>query len=181
MNKEQRNEWIVNNMGFIYTVCKKYKNLPNQEDIIQTACYGALEALSRAKEGADEKAIRSYVARYIDGYVLKLIKKNSVVSVPLREVKDARVIVESLDYEKDGITLDFLQPYNETGYEEAEILADLDTAIKKMPEKKRKTAFLLMAGYERSDIAKIMGCTTELIRLRIKDIRKEIKKALTKT
>lgn len=168
-------------MGFIYTVCKKWKNLPNREDILQTACYATLKALSRVKEDAEEKAIRTYVAKYIDGYVMKMLKKSCVVSIPEREVKEVELRIESFDFENDGLTFEFLKPYIEIGYENVEIMADLDLMTRKMSDKKRKTAYLLMQGYERKDIAKVMGCSIELIRLRTKDICKCLnKKVLTK-
>ena len=99
MTREQRNQWIVDNIKFIHHISKKYRKLPLYEDILQTACWGALEALKRVEYGTDEKEIRQYVAKYAEGYIIeKCIYANKcLLHIPYNVIKDTNIRVDSID------------------------------------------------------------------------------------
>lgn len=179
MTVEQRNKWLIENEKFIHKVCQPYRYRYDYEDVVQEAFVGAAMALDRSDESRGEKAIRQFVAHYIDGYVMNnVIKKACPVHIPRYLYdKGARVDVLSIEWEyEDEETFESLYlGYNEPGYEEAEVLTDLQNAISGLSEKLQKTAFMLYEGYSRKDIAEQDHCSQNAIYLRIQDIKRACK------
>ena len=182
MTIEERNKWLLDNMGFIYEVCQKYRCRRDFEDCVQTAFIGAIAALDRIREDADEKEKRGFISRYINGYVLNYcIKTECSVHVP-RYAYDigVRPEVMSMDYEYDDEETfgSIYVPYNEPGYEEAEVLTDLKNCISDLTEKLQRTALMLYEGYTRRDIAEMDHCSQNAIYLRIQELKKACSKQL---
>ena len=175
MTVEERNKWLLDNMGFIYEVCQKYRFRRDYEDCIQTAFIGAIVALDRVREDAEEKEKRGFISRYIDGYVLNhCVKKDCIVHIPRYSYdQGVRLDVMSIEYEyeNDETFESMFLPYNDPGYEESEIKTDLFNAIKGLSDKMIKTAAMLLEGYERKDIAQSDGCSRQAINLRVKAIQ----------
>lgn len=172
MTVDERNKWIIKNNRFIHSVCQKYRYRYDYDDIIQEAYVGAMAALDRIQSDKDEKAIRAYVSAYIDGYVRNnVIKKACTLHIP-RYAWDSGVRFSeiSIEWEYDGEDSyeSMYLPYEETGYEEAEVMADFMSAISKLSEKVQRTAVLLSQGYERKDIAEMDHCSRQAINLRVK-------------
>ena len=172
MTVEERNNWIVENERFVHSVCQKYRYRYDYDDIIQEAFVGAMDALDRIDADKDDKLIRAYVSSYIDGYVRNnIIKKACILHIP-RYAWDAGVSFNtiSIEWEYDGEDSyeSMYLPYEETGYEEAEVMTDFMSAISKLSEKVQRTAILLSQGYERKDIAEMDHCSRQAINLRVK-------------
>lgn len=175
MTVEQRNKWLIENEKFIHKVCQPYRYRYDYEDIVQEAFVGAATALDRADESKGDKALRGFVSSYVIGYVKNnCIKKTSIVHIPRYSVdQGVKVTCLSIDWEYEGEdTYESLYlPYEETGYEEAELMTDFRSAISKLPEKVQKTALMLAEGYERKDVAEADGCSKQNINLRVKQIQ----------
>ena len=182
MTVDERNKWITENERFIHKVCQKYRYRYDYEDIVQTAFIGAIYALDRVDEDKGDKAIRAYVASYIDGYVSNYwIKLDNLVHIP-RYSWDAgvRATVLSIEWEYESEET-FESVYlgeNEIGYEEAEVMIDLKESIKNLSDKLQKTALMLYEGYTRRDIAEMDHCSQNAIYLRIQELKKACSKQL---
>lgn len=179
MTVDERNEWLLTNEKFIYKICQKHRGRRDFEDIIQTAFLGAITALDKADKSRGDKALRQYVAHYIDGYVMNnCIKKDCPVYVPRHHYDNGvRLDVLSLDYqydEKETLENTFI-PYIERGYEEAETLADLQNCISVMTDTLQRTALMLYEGYTRKDIAEHDHCSQNAIFLRIQQLKSACK------
>ena len=175
MTVNERNAWIVENIRFIHAVCQKYRERNDYEDIVQTAILGAIAALDKVDESKGEKAVRAYVAAYVDGYVVNYwIKKSCLVHIP-RWAYDNGVRVDcmSIDYEyDDDDTFESLYlGEDEQGYEETEVMTDFKRAISGLSEKVQSTAYRLIEGYTRRDIAEQDGCSQNAVFLRLKGIQ----------
>lgn len=175
MTVEQRNKWLIENEKFIHKVCQPYRYRYDYEDVTQEAFVGAAIALDRADESKGDKAIRQYVAHYIDGYVKNnIIKKTCSLHIP-RHAWDhgVRFATVSIDweYESEESFESLYLEYDESGYEEAELMTDFRSAISKLPEKVQRTALMLAEGYERKDVAEADGCSKQNINLRVKAIQ----------
>lgn len=179
MTVEQRNKWLIENEKFIHKVCQPYRYRYDYEDVVQEAFVGAIMALDRVDESKGEKAVRAFVSTYIDGYVKNnCIKKTSIVHIPRYAVdQGVQVTCLSIEWEyEDEETFESLYlGYNESGYEEAEVMTDLQNAISGLSEKLQRTAFMLYEGYSRKDIAEQDHCSQNAIFLRLKDIQKACK------
>ena len=179
MTIEERNKWLIENENFIYKVCDKWRYRYDFDDICQEAVLGAIIALDRVDETKGDKAVRAFVAGYIEGYVKNnCIKKTSIVHIPRYAVdKGVQVTCLSIEWEyEDEETFESLYlGYNEPGYEEAEVLTDLQNAISGLSEKLQRTAFMLYEGYSRKDIAEQDHCSQNAIYLRIQDIKRACK------
>lgn len=179
MTVEQRNKWLIENERFIHKVCQPYRYRYDYEDVIQEAFIGAAIALDRSDESRGEKAIRQFVAHYIDGYVKNnVIKKTCSLHIPRyawdNGVRFASVSIE-WEYESEESFESLFLKQDEVGYEEVEIMADFRSAISKLPEKVQNTAMMLVEGYERKDVAAVDGCTRQNINQRVKQIQEACK------
>lgn len=181
MTKDERNEWLINNMAFVLTIIKRFKRLSNYEDIAQTACYAALVALDRCEPGVDERQMRQYVAKYINGYVIKFcINNNCLVFIPHHERGKVDITVHSTDYEysnDDGSITSFEElylPEEELGYEEVETKIDFERILGTLKENKRKVVVLMAENESRKITAEIMGyARSERIRQILNEVRPE--------
>lgn len=179
MTVDERNEWIANNINFIYKVCSKWKYRYDYEDVCQEAIVGAISALDKVDRDKDEKVIRAYVSKYIDGYVMNnCIKKECPVYVPRHHYDNGvRPEVISLDYELEGEETvgSTYVPYIEPGYDEAETMADLMNCISVMTDTLQRTALMLYEGYTRKEIAEHDHCSSNAIFLRVQQLKSACK------
>ena len=152
MTKEQRNQWLIDNLKFVYTVCKKWRYMPDYEDILQVGCLATLQALLRVENGTDEKAIRGYVSEYINGTVIRYLDLNKhKLHVPYQKINEVCLCVDSIDYEYtdgEGKTKTYeeihLADYD-NGYDEAETMTDFERFTEKLKPKQR-AVFVTMAN-----------------------------------
>ena len=141
---------------------------------------GAVAALDRVDESKGDKSLRAFVAKYVDGYIRNLwLKRTSIVHIP-RWAWDhgARVECLSIEYEYDSENT-FESMYlscEELGYEEVELMTDFKQAISGLPEKMQRTALMLAEGYERSEVAKMDGCSHQAICNRMSQVRHACRK-----
>lgn len=181
MTKYERDKWVVDNIRFIHTVCKQWRKFNNYDDIFQTACLATLEALSRVDDDANDKMIRSYVARYIYGYVVKYVINTCLVFIPHHERGKTELSILSTDYEytdsESTFTIDELFLQNtDSGFEEAEVMTDFTASLKRLSKKKQEVALLLAQGYTQYEVADIMDNTHQYINL----INREVKQSYRK-
>ena len=178
MDRNERNQWVIDNMAFIHTVIRRFKNMSNYEDIAQTACYAAIEALDRCEPNCDEKRLRQYVSKYINGYVIKYcINNNCIVYIPHHERTKVKLLVDSINYEYyDGERPKTFEElylgYDEPGFEEAETKVDYERFLGKLKESKRKVVMLMAENGSRKKTAKIMGFSRDE---RVRQIVNEVK------
>ena len=169
METEKRNQWLIDNMKFVFTVCKKFRNRDDYEDVQQTAFMATLDALSRVREGANEKEIRAYVARWIDGVVHRECYI-STFYVPYRDRYKVKLNVISTDMTfdsedgTDGLTFEEAYlPSTERGYDEVMMKVDFLNKISMLSETIRNRGLLLIDGYSQSEIAKAEGVKPQAI------------------
>ena len=178
MDRNERNQWVIDNMAFIHTVIRRFKNMSNYEDIAQTACYAAIEALDRCEPNCPEKKLRQYVAKYVNGYVIKYcINNDCLVYIPehKRGIVEVKVNSISYEYEKDGNIASFEELFlasEETGYEEVETKVDYELFLGKLKESKRKVVMLMAENGSRKKTAEIMGFSRDE---RVRQIVNEVK------
>lgn len=175
MTVDERNTWIVDNQRLIHKICQKWRYRRDYDDIVQTAFMATIDALDKSKDKCDEKELRAYITAYIEGYVMNYcIKRDSIVDVPRYAYDNGvRVEVMSIDYEYRDQTFEELYLSSaETGYESVELMADFEWAIKGLKDYLKRTARMLVAGYDRTDIRKMENITQQAIYLRVKDIRR---------
>ena len=155
--------------------------MPDYEDILQVGCEATLKALTRVKDGADDKAVRGYVGKYIEGYVIRYLDYNKhKVHVPYQLINEVNVLVDSIDYEfsdGEGKTKTYEELFladTETGYEEAEVKVDFDRFTATL-KPKYKRAFELMSEVEDQKTAgHIMGYVRgERVRQMIREYKRE--------
>lgn len=182
MEREQRNQWIIDNMKFVFAVCKKWRKRDDYEDILQTAFKAAIIALDRADEDADGKAIRSYVAKYINGIVGRECF-NSILYIPHRDREDYTLSVLSID--KEIVTDNSTNPIDaeslwlrteEHGYDDAIERETYLTTTRHLTDTIRRRGLMLIAGYSQSDVARIEGCAPQAIGCSLNRIKKEYKR-----
>lgn len=164
MTKEQRNQWIVDNIKFIHHISKKYRNLPLYEDILQTACWGALEALKRVEYGTDEKEIRQYVAKYAEGYIMKkcIYVNKCLMHIPYNVIKDTNIRVDSIDIDVkvDDRTSTYEEIFLadiEDGYDKVETQADFDRFVDTLKPKYRDAYVTMAEVGEQKEAGQILG------------------------
>lgn len=176
MDRNERNQWVIDNMAFIHTVIKRFRNLPNYEDIAQTACYAAIEALDRCEPNCSEKRLRQYVAKYVNGYVIKYCKNNDcLVFIPHHERGKIDISVDSINYDLDSEGRTYEELFlvdEETGYEEVETKVDYELFLGKLKESKRKVVMLMAENGSRKKTAEIMGFSRDE---RVRQIVNEVK------
>ena len=179
MDRNERNQWVIDNMAFIHTVIRRFKNMPNYEDIAQTACYAAIEALDRCEPNCPEKTLRQYVAKYVNGYAIKYCKDNAcLVFIPHHERGKVDISVDSINYkfaDSNDNTKTFEELYlsdEEAGFEEVETKVDYEIFLSKLKESKRKVVMLMAENGSRKKTAKIMGFSRDE---RVRQIVNEVK------
>ena len=169
-------------MKFVFAVCKKWRNREDYEDVLQTAFKAAILALDRADEDADGKAIRSYVAKYINGIVGRECF-NSILYIPHRDRDDYTVSVLSID--KEIVTDNSTNPIDteslwlrteESGYDDAIERETYLTTTRHLSDTIRRRGLMLIAGYSQSDVARIEGCAPQAIGGSLNRIKQEYKR-----
>jgi RNA polymerase sigma factor (sigma-70 family) len=186
MDENTRNKWLIDNMAFVHHICRKYNCMHNYEDILQTAYYATLVALSRVKDGADEKQIRAYVSLYIDGYIQKYCLNNvCLVYIPehLRQELKGKIKVDSINYEfkgdeKDKTYEEIHLQYDEKQYEEVETKLCFNNFLSEQKPKKRNVFSMMAEGIGRPATAKALKLSQERIRQILKEERLKYKNCM---
>ena len=140
MTLEERNDWIVQNLGLIRFFLRDFRTYGNYEDIIQEGTIGAMVALDRM-EGEVKK---EYVRKYVIGYVRHSF--GAIVHVPKHININIEVLSLNYDYDSDRNAADYLVSGYER-YNDVITKVDFENALKHLKPNKREIAEMYSKGF----------------------------------
>lgn len=163
---EQQMEFYNKNHNLVYHMARKVNHGKITEDILSSAEYGFIEAISRLDFSRKHEEQIGYCAKYMRKEICKQIYfENSGVSVY---------------FAKKGFSENSCEDMNEysKNYDDVEYRLLCDEVRKSLTNKHRQVFDLLVAGNTRIEIAKKLNCTRQNVDMYYKTLKKIVKKKL---
>ena len=99
MDINERNQWIEKNLSYIHFILKKFRGLPNYEDLFMEGVLAAIKALDKADE---TRGIFSYMGKSVYCSVINYLQRVDVPVTPKSTGKGTYYKVPCCSLDKHG-------------------------------------------------------------------------------
>lgn len=175
MDINERNQWIEKNLSYIHFILKKFRGLPNYEDLFMEGVLAAIKALDKADE---TRGIFSYMGKSVYCSVINYLQRVDVPITPKSTGKGTyyKVSYCSLDKQiKDDAESmcfgDMLQAEDEL--DEVVTRCDFERMMDHYNGSHKDKMYLFLDGYDRTEVANAMGISYERLRQNLKKMERK--------
>ena len=157
-------------------VAVAYRLLGNVDDASDVAQDAFLRAFQRLEQLADPRRFAPWLMRIVGNLALNYRRSRAArAAVGLDDAGDVADPAASRSYPSPGDESEPVKPS-----EAVELQSAFDRALETLPEKQRTSLVLFsIAGLPQSEVARIMGCTVELVKWNVFQARKTMKDRLS--
>lgn len=172
MTQEERNKFVEDNQKLVYWCLRRYKGLPNFADYIQQGNVGMIIALDRCN---NENITRSYLVKYITGYVKTYIRNNEHFIVTRYNHADMEILnYDGFNEGEYGSDISALGKY-EDGFDETIVKCEIENILLQLNPRHQVMIRMLIAGYTEKEIAEHMSLTVQAVNLVKQRFKKDYK------
>lgn len=152
---------------------KKYQNFHNYEDIVSSGVIGMIDALDRTQ--SIDTVNYGYLRKYVAGHVAKYIGKldANLYTIQSKKGMYERADCLSIDVPIDDDNLETLAntiPDDRDDYENVLLAHQFEEILDKSNVRHKDKIMLLLDGYEKAEIARMIGCSYEALRQQLKKL-----------
>lgn len=167
MTREERNKFVEENMGLVHYWLRKYRDLPQYEDMFGYGILGLINALDNIKGAINT----GYIKKYVIGYAVRgsnrycnSMSKPSPGGGVYERVDCLSLDAQLTDTEEDSATFGELLVDNVDTYDEVMTACDFENLLYEKKIKNPDAYMLLTQGYDRKDVAEELGVSYECVR-----------------